>query len=387
MADIEHEWFATGSPTAPVIMEGSFRPIQGVYTKARGSTPKIGVIATHHGSDCSDHHLAAPLAERGLGWLGFGTRYRGHERDFDLGHSLVDIGVGVRWLREEAGCDTVVVLGDAGAGSLMVTYQHVATDPGAIRLEEIAPSSGVALLGRRGPASTLPDAIADLPPADLLVTVNSHLGRADAWTMWADPSITDENDMFSMDPELDMYNPDNGPPYSPEFIVRYRQAQIDRNHRITAWVKDEIERLAPRGISNRGFLVHRTLADLRFLDLSIDPSERTVGSAIGDPRPGNMSGFHMASYCTLRLWLSMYSLQDSQCRAGDRLPHLKVPSLVVQATADRGIFPSDAQAYYDGLGADDKTLHWLPGSHFPDGPGSLAERADLIASWCTERSA
>ena len=49
------------------------------------------------------------MAERGIGFLGWNTRYRGNEAFFLLEHALVDIGAGVRWLREEGGADVVVV--------------------------------------------------------------------------------------------------------------------------------------------------------------------------------------------------------------------------------------------------------------------------------------
>ena len=42
-------------------------------------------------------------AARGMGFLGWNTRFRNNESWFLLEHALVDVGAGVRWLREEAG--------------------------------------------------------------------------------------------------------------------------------------------------------------------------------------------------------------------------------------------------------------------------------------------
>ena len=64
----------------------------------------------------------------------------------------------------------------------------------------------------------------------------AHLGRPEVLTDWFDPSITDEADPASVDSSLNMYDPANGPPYSPEFVKRYRAAQVARNHRITELV-------------------------------------------------------------------------------------------------------------------------------------------------------
>ena len=46
------------------------------------------------------------MAERGYGFLGWNTRFRGAEDQFILEHALVDIAVGMRWLKEVAGVET-----------------------------------------------------------------------------------------------------------------------------------------------------------------------------------------------------------------------------------------------------------------------------------------
>src|SRR5206468_9249041 len=189
------------------------RPCQGVYHRPAGQQPSVALIANHYEVDFSEHYLADFMAARGYGFLGWNTRYRGIGAYFLLEQALVDIGVGVRWLREEAGVDTVVLLGNSGGASLMSAYQSQAIGP------VIAPARGL----------SLPDAVLDLPVADLFVSLNAHPGRPDVLTTWLDPSVSDETDPLSTDPALDMFNADNGTaPFEGEFVERYRAAQRAR---------------------------------------------------------------------------------------------------------------------------------------------------------------
>lgn len=345
------------------------QPCQGVWY-APPDRPRAALIATHYEVDFSEHYLAEAMVARGYGFLGWNTRYRGVGHYFNLEQALIDIGVGVRWLRESAGVDTVILLGNSGGASLMSAYQSQAIEP------HLQPSRG----------ASIPEALHDLPAADLFVSLNAHPGRPDVLTSWLDPSVTDEHDPLSRDPSLDMFNPDNGPPYSGEFVARYRQAQVERNQRITDWCVSELDRLASGGSWDRVFPVFRTWADLRFLDLDLDPSDRTRGCYFGDPAIANRAPVGLAASNTLRSWLSMWSLAESQCRAEPHLARIGQPALVVQSTADQGCFPSDAAAIYGALAAEDKVLESVPGDHYLIEPaGSRDTVADLISAWADTR--
>ena len=93
-------------------------------------------------------------------------------------------------------------------------------------------------------------------------------------TGWLDPSVTDETDPTSVDPELDMYADGREAPFDPEFVRRYRAGQRARNQRVTDWAKAELARLNAAGVPDRLFLLPRTWADLRFVDATLDPSDR-----------------------------------------------------------------------------------------------------------------
>jgi pimeloyl-ACP methyl ester carboxylesterase len=369
--NIEREFVSRVSATGRVNPVG-FRPCQGLYYTPAGERPKTAFIATHYNIDFSEHYLGALMAERGFGFLGWNTRYRGAEAFFLLENALIDIASGVEWLRQEAGVENVVILGNSGGASLMGAYQSQAIEP------------NIQAVG----GGALPEAVSRLPKADLYIALQAHPGRPEVMTNWMDPSITEETDPMSVDPELDMYNPDNGPPYSSEFIAKYRAAQIARNDRITDWCLGELERIRAEGGSDRLFNTYRVWADPRMVDAAIEPSTRPANQCyLGDPRAANYGPYGIGSTSTLRTWLSMWSLKTSYCRGAPHLARITQPALVIQSTGDTGVFPSDAQAIYDALASEDKTMHRCEGDHYLLTPASArVEIADLIAGWVSERA-
>lgn len=341
-------------------------PCQGIYHTPAGKHPKVAVIATHYQIDFSEHYMAQYLAERGIGFLGWNTRFRGREAHFLPDHALVDIGVGVRWLKEQAGVEQVILLGNSGGGSLMAAYQSQAVKSDLVPLEGMH----------------LADGLDDLLAADGYISVAAHLGRPDVLTNWMDGSVIDETRPFDSDPELDLFNPENGPPFSEAFVTRYRQAQKQRNHRITRWVKTELRKAQAAGYRDRFFSLTRTWADPRMVDPSIEPTQREPNACYaGKPEKANKSVFGIAGSSTLRTWLVLWSLEDSQIRAQRHLPKITVPALIMNGNQDTGVFPSDAQAVVDTIGATDKEFHEVDADHYFLVPGARDTQADLISEW------
>ncbi|OMC12279.1 MULTISPECIES: alpha/beta hydrolase [unclassified Mycobacterium] len=368
-AGVIREFIGLPSPTAGRAGAGG-HPCQGLYHRAVGRKPKVAMIATHYQIDFSEHYLADYIATRGIGFLGWNTRFRGFESSFLLDHALVDIGVGVRWLREVQGVDTVVLLGNSGGGSLMAAYQSQAVEPNVTPLEGMRPAAG----------------LGELIPADGYVATAAHPGRPEVLTAWMDAAVVDENDPVATDPELDLFNEANGPPYSPEFLARYRAAQTARNHAITDWAEMELKRVRAAGFSDRPFTVMRTWADPRMVDPSIEPTKRQPNLCYaGIPAKANRSAHGIAAACTLRNWLGMWSLRAAQTRAEPHLARISCPALVINADADTGVFPSDAQRIYDGLAATDKTQCSIDTDHYFSTPGARTEQADTIAKWISKR--
>jgi pimeloyl-ACP methyl ester carboxylesterase len=363
------EFVGLPSPTARRAGAGG-HPCQGIYHRGVGRKPKVAIIAAHYQIDFSEHYLADYMATRGIGFLGWNTRFRGFESSFLLDHALVDIGVGMRWLREVQGVETIVLLGNSGGGSLMAAYQSQAIEPNVRPLAGMRPAAG----------------LTELPPADGYVASAAHPGRPDVLTAWMDGAVIDENDPLATDPDLDIFDARNGPPFAPEFVDRCRAAQVARNHAITDWVECEMERVRAAGFSDRPFTVMRTWADPRMVDPTLEPTKRPPNKCYaGEPVKANRSAHGIAAACTLRNWLGMWSLRCAQTRAEPHLARIDCPALVINADQDTGVFPSDARRIFDALASSDRTLTSIDSDHYFTTPGARSEQADTIAKWIAKR--
>jgi hypothetical protein len=205
-------------------------------------------------------------------------------------------------------------------------------------------------------------------------------------TDWMDASVVDEFDPIPTDESLNPFNPDNGPPYSEDFIARYRAAQRARNQRITDYAKAELKRLNAAGIPDRLMPLFRCWGDLRMMDGTIDPSDRkTPWCYRGHPASANKSP-SIGRANNLRTWLSMWSLETSKCQGGEQLAKFDLPCLVVQGMADTGVFPSDARKIHAAIGTSDKKLELITGAHyFEDSRAVRDAMADLLCDWVAGR--
>ncbi|KAH8683832.1 Alpha/Beta hydrolase protein [Ilyonectria robusta] len=332
-------------------------PCQGMYYHLENTTPSVAIMFSHYSADFTEHYLAGPLAAQGFGVLGWNTRYRGFEDIFILEKAIEDIGVGTEWLKKEAGVKKIVFIGNSGGGSLMAAFH--------------------------GTAQNDPSLVA----ADAFIFLNAHPGRPGVMTKMLDPSVIDENDLLKRDPSLDMYNPAHKIPYSQEFIKRYRAAQIERNHRITAWAKAELKRLNDVGIPDRLFSLQRSVADLRFTDTTIDPSDRPANACfVGDPELANRDFPLIGRTSSLKTWLSMWSLSESKTKLEVYAGAFRVPTLVVQCLHDTGVYPSDARDIFDMVVSEDKELKFVSGSHFFEKVEDLKVAVALMTEWVQKRT-
>ena len=277
--------------------------------------------------------LPNALARAGVHVIYANTRYRGIDNALIMEKCALDFGAAVRDAKERLGYAKVILGGWSGGGALSLFYQAEAEDPRVTHTPAGEPVDLVA---------------AKLIPADGIALLAAHLSRNLTLTEWLDPSIEDEDRQFERTIELNIYDPrnPNRPPYSAEFMARYRAAQVARNRRITARVKEQLAELKRLGLEHheRGFVTHGTMADPRFLDPTLEPSDRPNSRCmLGDPFVANDGPVGLARFSTLRSWLSQWSYDDSQADGLKCAPRVTVPLLVIENRADDACTPSDAR--------------------------------------------
>lgn len=317
------------------------------------------------------------LAHLGIPVMCCGSRYPHNDSTLIMEKVVLDMGRYVKHAKEVLGFKTVILAGWSGGGSLSMFYQAEAEDPSVTAT----------------PAGDDPDLTkAGLEPADAVLQLAAHVSRAITLSEWIDPSILDENDPTKRDPELDLYSKDNPnqPPYSEDYLNRFREAQQARIRKITSWVKNELAKLKEQSdeYQERAFIVHGTMADPRWLDPSIDPNDRKPNWCyMGDPEQVNNLPSGLARYSSLRAWLSQWS-EESNANGPACAARIKCPVLVVENSADDGCTPSHAARIYEAIAHDDKELHCIEGAtHYYFGQkDKVAEAAALVVDWLKRKA-
>ena len=349
-----------------------------LWTPPAGTRWRTAVVLAHPRGDFSVHYACPLLAAAGYAVLGFATRYINNDIDCLHESCAVDVEAAVNEMKRR-GAQAVILLGNSGGGSLMaLTHQE----------------KGV---------------------GDGWIAIAAHPGEGVFMNQVIDPSVADENDPESVLPELDMYNPDNGwrpwpepCEYDSQWLIRYRAAQVQRVARIDAIAEASIaeaidagsrlrdidkaasptawRELRRRAVFTKYLTIYRTLADPAYLDLSIDPDDRPMGSlfAFPDPFDANYGRGGLARTMTARGWLSTWSGLSSHAKLADTIPRVTVPTLLVHPTADTEIRVWQAEEIVDNAGAADKTYVELKGApHYLEGhrPEALA----VVADWLAQR--
>jgi alpha-beta hydrolase superfamily lysophospholipase len=204
--------------------------------------------------------------------------------------------------------------------------------------------------------------------------------------------VRDEDNPDDRDVELDLYderNP-NKPPYSPAYVARFREAQLARMRRRTAWVKDTLARLREKGGAEveRGFVTHRTLADPRFHDATIDPNDRPIGSCyLGNPETVNSGPVGIGRFSTLRSWLSQWSVDDTNAHGEKCARRIRAPLLAIENSADDAVPQPHTRRVFDACAGTDKDFRVVKGAtHYYLGQPELMHQAiDITLDWLGAR--
>jgi pimeloyl-ACP methyl ester carboxylesterase len=326
----------------------------------RGEKPsKTAIIAMHPIGSPGYLPMFSGLARAGFDVIACATRYSTGDAALQMENVLLDLGACVNDARDRLGYQNVLLAGWSGGGSVMLGYQGQAEQP---RITQTAAGEYTPLADTK------------LSPADGVLVLAAHRSRHHLLTDFLDPSIIDETNPDQRTSEWNLYDPANPaqPPYDPAYVAEYRARQLARNRRITEWAKDQLAALSSAGRENeeRCFLVHGTMADPRWLDTSVDPNDRVVGSYLGDPKIANDSAAGLARFTTTRSWLSQWSIDDAQVDGVDGASRLSVPVLILVNTADDACPTAHTDAIYAAVPHHDKEMVRIEGAnHYYSGPG------------------
>jgi pimeloyl-ACP methyl ester carboxylesterase len=318
------------------------------------------------------------LADAGLHVLCAGSRYAKNDTALIMEKVAYDLGVYIRHAREKLGYKKVILVGWSGGGSLSLFYQSQAETPTITHT----------------PAGDPYDLTkANLLPADGVIFIAAHLSRAESLTEFLDPSVIDEANPDARDPDLDIYSPDcpSQPPYTDAFVQEFRAAQIARNRKISNWALEMLEYLKRKndGEVERGFVVHRTMCDVRWLDPAIDPSGRKPGTTyLGDPRVANSAPAGLGRYSSLRSWLSQFSYDHSNVISAKTAPSIRTtPILQIVNGSDDAVPATHNPRIFSLLATQDKEYVELPAAtHYYLGqPDELQKCIDAVKEWSVRK--
>ncbi|MCW5772549.1 MAG: alpha/beta fold hydrolase [Rhodospirillaceae bacterium] len=352
--------------------------LEGLRILPKGKASKTLVIFMHPATTLQLLPMPQALAREGVHVLCAASRYVKNDTPLIMEKVVLDLGAYVRHAKEVWGYEKIVICGWSGGGSLSLFYQSQAQNPTVTATPAGDPIDLKA---------------AKLIPADAMTFQAAHISRAEMLVECIDPSVKNELDPDDRILEFDIYNPKNPnqPPYSADYIKAYRAAQLARMRKITATAKETLQKLKARGGAEmeRGFITHRTIADLRFMDPAIDPNDRKPRWCwVGNPETANTGPVGLARFSMLRSWLSQWSIDDTRAHGVKSAANITVPFLAIENGGDDAVPQPHTHKIYEAAASKDKTMKLIKGAtHYYQGqPELLKEAVNINLTWMRERN-
>jgi pimeloyl-ACP methyl ester carboxylesterase len=345
----------------------------------RPNTPSRTLLFFMHPTTAL-HILPVPrsLARLGFHVLCGQNRYTRNDTSLIFEKVLLDYGAFIRHAKERLGYEKVVLFGWSGGGPLATFYQAEAENP---TITHTPAGDPVDIRG------------AGLLPGDAIVFQAGSISRARILAESIDPSVRNELNPDDRVRDLDLYDPanPNRPPYDDAYVATFRDAQRARMQRITGWAWDQLRRLRQRGGAEieRCFLTHRTMADPRWLDASVDHNDRQSNWCVsGIPEAVNSGPVGFGRFSTLRSWLSQWSTKDTRADAVASVTRISAPLLAIENSADEAAPASHIRDVFDASRSPDKTHIVVTGAnhYYRNQPALLANSSQSAFEWIIRRN-
>ncbi|MBR0164114.1 MAG: alpha/beta hydrolase [Lachnospiraceae bacterium] len=194
----------------------------GVLYEPKEATAKqrIAVLVMHSDEDYLDFSTGDALAKRGYTVLCANVMNK-EGILFTQIQKTKSVRAAVAYLRGLKTVEKIVLMGHSGGATLLSAYQAVAENGPEVF---------------KGPEKIIPyPSDETLPPADGIMLLDANWGNAAMQLFSLDPAVEDENSGKMINPELDLFLPENGfhkdgVTYTKDFINRYQRAQSERNN-------------------------------------------------------------------------------------------------------------------------------------------------------------
>lgn len=388
---------------------------------------RIAVLVMHSDEDYLTCPTGPELAKRGFTVLC--ANVIGKEGIiFSQNEKLRCVHAAVSYLKGLHGIDKVVLMGHSGGATLMTAYQAIAEEGPEVfqGAEMLSPYPNNERLTR----------------ADGIMLLDANWGNAVMQLFSLDPALRTEENGRDIDPELNLFDPENGfnkqgSSYSREFIRKFQLAQSARNMRILNSALER-SRLIDEGRGNyrddeplvipgaaQSFFNNKLYAqDIRLMSRTkkthalIHCDGRVTEELVYSVRkPENDHSFtddytEGARYLTVKTYLSSYAIRTEEDFGYDEssvwgidwkssyaspvgnIEHIHVPTLVMGMTGGWEYLASET--LYEKSPARDKHIAFVEGAshkfeparHYESYPGQFGDTMkllhDYVAEWLSE---